>query len=128
MVEKTQWESTGGGSSPGDRTDDDDDDVVCVRGWVFAGKVSPTFVQLAYKVPVSGSCDHQVNVNSLHHCCMLGKGIGNRWEVFQRVKIAFLYRSTGDAVSPPSLISSDLMFLGGCITAILWRKAQSKVG
>lgn len=34
--------------------------MVWVRVWVFAGKVSSQFVQLAYKVPVSGSCDHQV--------------------------------------------------------------------
>lgn len=27
--------------------------MLCVRSWVFAGKVSPKFVQLAYKVPVS---------------------------------------------------------------------------
>lgn len=33
---------------------------MCVRSWVFAGKVSPQFVQLAYKVPVSGSRDLQV--------------------------------------------------------------------
>ena len=43
--------------------------MVCVRGWVFAGKVSPQFVQLAYKVPVSGSCDHQV----IENCTAIGK-------------------------------------------------------
>lgn len=34
--------------------------TVCVRSWVFGGKVSSHFVQLAYKVPVSGSRDLQV--------------------------------------------------------------------
>lgn len=39
--------------------------MVCVRDWVFAGKVSPQFVQLAYKVPVFGSCDLQVIESTL---------------------------------------------------------------
>lgn len=39
--------------------------MVSARGWVFAGKVSPPFIQLAYKVPVSDSCDPQVQGNSL---------------------------------------------------------------
>lgn len=34
--------------------------MMCVRSWVFAGKVSPKFVQLAYKVPVSVSRDPAV--------------------------------------------------------------------
>lgn len=42
-----------------------DKDDVCVRSWVFAGKVSPQFVQLAYKVPVSGSRDLRV-IESAH--------------------------------------------------------------
>lgn len=42
-----------------------DKDDVCVRSWVFAGKVSPQFVQLAYKVPVSGSRDLQLIESAL---------------------------------------------------------------
>lgn len=38
---------------------------MCVRSWVFAGKVSPQFVQLAYKVPVSGSRDLRVIESAL---------------------------------------------------------------
>lgn len=38
---------------------------MCVRSWVFAGKVSPQFVQLAYKVPVSGSRDRQLIESAL---------------------------------------------------------------
>lgn len=52
----------GGGADDDDGGDDDNNDVMmlCVRSWVFAGKVSPKFVQLAYKVPVSVSRDPHV--------------------------------------------------------------------
>lgn len=38
--------------------------MVCVRGWVFAGKVSPQLIQLAYKVPVSGSYDPRMSLET----------------------------------------------------------------
>lgn len=47
--------------------------MVCVRGWVFAGKVSPQLIQLAYKVPVSGSCGHQVRQYTSAACSSLKK-------------------------------------------------------
>lgn len=54
--------SGGGAAAAAADGDDDNNDVMmlCVRSWVFAGKVSPKFVQLAYKVPVSVSRDPHV--------------------------------------------------------------------
>lgn len=60
----------------GGADDDDDDDnndvmMLCVRSWVFAGKVSPKFVQLAYKVPVSVSRDPHFVKKKVHFCYIL---------------------------------------------------------
>lgn len=69
--------------------------MVCVRGWVFAGKVSPQFVQLAYKVPVSGACDHQVIENPLVlHIEVLQKINGEQmWSLKENTNRQFFFIS-----------------------------------
>lgn len=65
--------------------------MVCVRSWVFAGKVSPHFVQLAYKVPVSGSRDLQVIKKSalLLHINLVKERNGEQMGSLRRTRVGY---------------------------------------